>query len=480
MLLLAASLALHAGSASVLVVEHDRLSPAEQVLAITAQGLANQKSLRVWMRTGGIGALLEPRVGASVATPWEVVDSIRPRVRGVIVYRLGTPSLNVATSLCGPLNAVALDESLLAEAAKHRLTVLRDVRGQNEQDLLAAEPSLFARGIAVEQVLDKPSHLRDLAVARHAFTFDSPTSAWRTQVARQLGPNAKVYGWGRDEFTWIADLARGGAVGVPADWSLNLSALQHMKVPIRRPKYAKIPKPKTPHRTIAFVISDGDNIQWLGGNFALDRGFWASPHRGKIPISWEVAPILADDAPAILGYLYKTATKNDDFITGPGLPSYTFPHEQPNMPQLASLAETLLKRSDLQVVSILNDNAGSPSETVPILDLKQVTGVIYKDYSPYNRRKGELLRHKGKICICYRFLLWEGLTGIDDLVKQVQGMHEDPTNVDSYALINVHAWSFGKMGGPMEATHQVIQKLGQSARVVTASQLVEEVTKLAR
>ena len=42
----------------------------------------------------------------------------------------------------------------------------------------------------------------------------------------------------------------------------------------------------------------------------------------------------------------------------------------------------------------------------------------------------------------------------------------------SYALVNVHAWSFGDIGGPMEAVKRTIDALPPGTRVVTAGDLL--------
>jgi hypothetical protein len=118
------------------------------------------------------------------------------------------------------------------------------------------------------------------------------------------------------------------------------------------------------------------------------------------------------------------------------------------------------------------------SEIGPFLRLPEVDGAIYTDYSPYNRRQGQVWTERGKVCLAYRFVLWNGLTEIPQLVEQVQAMPQDPTTLGSYALINVHAWSFRDIGGPMEAIAQVIQSLPKGTRVVSATQLLEDVTRL--
>ncbi len=78
--------------------------------------------------------------------------------------------------------------------------------------------------------------------------------------------------------------------------------------------------------------------------------------------------------------------------------------------------------------------------------------------------------YRGKPCVAYRFLLWEGLQGIDDLVGAIGGM---PTEGERFALVNVHGWSYGSLGGPMEAVRQVVDRVPANTKVVTANQLLD-------
>ena len=155
---------------------------------------------------------------------------------------------------------------------------------------LARYRAQFARRIAVEQANDKPGHLRDFAVAHRAFTYATADPTFRTQVAKALGPQALVYGWGDDEYRWVSGLSRANATGGPADWCVNLSALQKLPAGrLRRPR-RPLPETKEGTRTIAFVVSDGDNLQWLCGNFVGNARYWDSPLRGTFPMTWEAAP----------------------------------------------------------------------------------------------------------------------------------------------------------------------------------------------
>ena len=143
-------------------------------------------------------------------------------------------------------------------------------------------------------------------------------------------------------------------------------------------------------------------------------------------MTWELSPLLADVAPRVLQYLYATAQDTDGFVTGAGVPGYNYPHFQPDPAALARQAAPLLRESDLPYVSVLNANEGSLAETAPLLELAEVEGVLYKDFAPYNRSGGKLYWHRGKPCLSYRFLLWEGLMSPEDVARETAKLPAAP------------------------------------------------------
>ena len=483
---------------------------AEQILLASLQGLVNRHKASLWVAAGGMHAIIldelrqEKLSIRDLPDVWSALDVLCPENSTAILCDLNSPSLNVATSIAGLRDALITSPSLTNRLAEIGVRVSLDVRQWTEAQCFNEFHSQFARGQAVHQSPNKTPHLRDWAVANRLFTFYEPTSVKRSEWISQLGPNPLVYGWGADEHDYVRDVSRGGGVVIPSDWCLNLSAYPHLL-----PQPATLPSersgasgnPLTPHnfsrkaihtsspalaeplrpqeRLVAFVVSDGDNIQWLMGQFARHPGFWASPVRGQIPVTWEIAPILGEIAPRVLDWLQRTATVQDDFIAGPSGHGYYFPHHAPNRAALARTTGVQMAQAGLGLVSLLN-SGGDFQELVPLMSEISVQGVLYKDYAPYHKRKGQRSWINGKPCLAYRHLLWDNMEGADpdSVAAALNSLPPDPElNNAAVALVNVHAWSFKNVGGPLGAIQRTVNQLNPDVQVVTATTLFNRLNR---
>ncbi|MCU0522620.1 MAG: hypothetical protein MUF84_18245 [Anaerolineae bacterium] len=473
------------------VVDPERLSPAEQTLALTLQGLVAERSEAIWIQDGGMYALvLDDLVAEGVTTQqagsvWDLLSTFRDAVAGMVLYDLGTDSINVATSLCGPLQAVAVDGSLQTKAEAAGLEVLADVRGMDEVAAFAEYGALFtsaaeAEGrpaLLIEQAESKNAHLRDFAVARRAFTVYDLESDDHMRIATALGPDLTAFGWGPDEYAWIHQISSEGGIGLAADWSRNLSVLQRVPATLPERPHPTVRPAKEGERIVAFVMSDGDNIQWMGGQFVTAEGFWANPHRGEFAMTWEMAPLLAEVFPRALARFYAEASRGraiDDFVVGPSGVGYAFHNYLPDRVAFARRTAAAMRATDLRVTTMLNANGGM-EQSVELLAQPEIMGVIYKDWSPYNAKEGRIYWYEGKPCVSYRYILWDPLpkNSPEGVAAAIANLPASPqTDQNSYALINVHAWSFGDIGGPMEAVARTIELLPPKTRVVTAEELI--------
>ena len=120
------------GLTTLWVVDPDALSPPEQTLVLTLQGLVADNPSAIWVKEPGMNALILEdlrREGVALREASSVGDllaTFAADVEGMVLYELETDSINVATSLCGPLRAVAVDNSLRDTAEAAGLPVLAD------------------------------------------------------------------------------------------------------------------------------------------------------------------------------------------------------------------------------------------------------------------------------------------------------------------------------------------------------------------
>lgn len=465
------------------VTDPSALDAAERALLASLQGQVNRSEAALWVDGGGFNRIIPAELeeeGARVvrdAQLWELVVLHRDAFDGAILCDVADRSLNVAFSLAGVRRALVLDASLEKRAKQLGLRLEADVRAQDEVSAYQRWRPLFARGLLAEQPPAKPLPLRDLLVARGAFVFSDVSPERRTDFVRELGPQGIVLGWGKNEFEFVRDVSRGGGAAVPSDWALNLSALALLDTDIPARPRPPTPAPVQPgERIIAFVMSDGDNVQWLLNSFTEEgRGWWASPRRGRIPMTWEMAPLLAELAPRVLAWFYSRATAGggDDFVAGPSGHGYFFPGVAGrDLPALAQQAARASLRAQLPFVTVLNAG-GSMDDARAFLAQPGVHGVLYKDYAPYNREKGRILWQDGKPAVSHRFLLWQPQpeNSPEGVARAVAALPADPANdPGSYALVNVHAWSWKDIGGPMEAVKRTVDRLPPETRVVTVGE----------
>lgn len=441
----------------------------EAAMVNSIQGIANRRGPLVWQSGGGMTKLFIEQMKAEgwterkAKSPWDLVDVFKQDIKGAVEVLDDVSNLNEAATTAGLADAVVVPVSYIGEAKKRGLMTIVKV---------STKPSME---IAVEQPNDKAGFLRDYAIKHRAKCFWSKDSADRAKNLQGLSSIPLIFGWGPDEYEWICDISKVGGSGVAADWCSNLSAMESLGGKIQKlPKTKKEAEPKKGERIVAFVLSDGDNIQWLTGGMPLEETFYANKNRGSFKMTWEVCPMLATLAPRVLDYFYSNATPMDGFIAA-GVPAYSYPHLLQDRKAQAKQAQPYIKKSNLRVVGLLNTNDGDLNEVKDILNLPEVDAVLYKDYAPYHRRNGAVWWHKGKPCISYRYSLWEGMAGASpqELADKIAKLPADPqNNIDSYTLITVHAWSYGKIGGPINAVKQTVDLLPKGTRVVTAPELV--------
>jgi GxGYxYP putative glycoside hydrolase C-terminal domain len=139
-----------------------------------------------------------------------------------------------------------------------------------------------------------------------------------------------------------------------------------------------------------FLITDGDNIQWMLGDFQSDPRWFASPHRGSLSLGWGISPTLLDLALSVMRWYYDNAG-SDWFMVGPSGGGYLYPSRYPGAdlaPHTARLPDAM-DRADLGVVQIIDfDSFDDTRLWSTYLRRPAIEGLIYLEYSRYGHPQG--------------------------------------------------------------------------------------------
>jgi hypothetical protein len=335
-------------------VSHNRVGFAEGVLLHTVAGLvaydtrARNSGELVWIGLSGASSYDEwlerylarqgvPREPGELGV-WDLVDRYRARgiIRGYVLYSqergerplyaVGATdeSVNVATALGPLLYTVAVEESLEKQAREHGLECVLDVRGKGERWLWDTYGPRFAAGILARQ--DPKSFVVRSEIAAYRAMVVSGTGPLYEDALARLHPGSPNLGWGLGgEDTQTGPSSRYACFQTATNWCVNLpllssgaTGLEYPLKPFTPPADASAGPEPADTRYVAFVLTDGDNVQWLMLNFCKGQEasqYWACPERGRLPFGWTVPAMdLLQVCPYTLDYLRDTASPRDDLI----------------------------------------------------------------------------------------------------------------------------------------------------------------------
>ncbi len=389
---------------------------------------------------------------------WGAVSAFSQHISGFVVANLTDGSVNAAVAVCAVNGTIGVTAGNAARARALGLAQVADVRGRGLDWVLATfgTQSFSARVTMIQD--PAKTGMSDWAIAARAlpwFVPDANASAGpAAAIWRALTPPFAALGWGPDERGTVYAASRAGGGVVASDWAQNLDALSAYDVPAFAPPPPPPPPPSPPARrhTAAFLMSDGDNVQWLLGGFATDAKYWGSPDRGSVPMGWTVSAALADLAPAALHYLRRTAAPADALVAGLSGFAYLYPDEAGwHTPTTAALSLAFADKAALAYANVMTNAATlSPEAADAFLPPGgPLRGLFHYQYADYSGDHGAIAFSKtaGLPIIGARFNLWGDGTGGADFKNVEQAAlalalaPRDPTVADGYSLIVVHAWS---------------------------------------
>jgi len=414
----------------------------------------------------------------------EVVARLRDLriVRGYALYRADRSDrglheagpmdvgANVATSLAGKLGAVVVSERLESRFRALGLRRLFDARGVTEDECLARYGRwLSRRGMGLAD--PKTRNARSLMIALNMAVVSGQGPAYEQALSR-CEPDTPVLGWGCGTEDGITiPSSRWGLFQTATNWCHNLTVLASEREAEsrsvgRRPAEGRVlPRlPSAGRHFACLTLTDGDNIQWLMGNFAggtEGRYYYANPRRGAVPFTWGLpAPGLALLSPRTLAEVLDTATPRDDFVMYSG-GGYFYPDlygaARPEARALELHAERLRGHCDATGIRILAFNfqdwdseAAQRACQVFAQRIPGLLGILAFQYYPYSGGEGRILWVDGAkgdrvpVVSC-RYTVWAETGRPRDstpaaIAAALNQLPVEPGGTFSWVL--VHAWSY--------------------------------------
>ncbi len=484
----------------------------------------------VWVTTddpdveGWYARLLERRPAFELRgefAPWDLVDRYHKQgiIKGYLLYRADRSrgeinghrkeldcSVNVATSLAGILDGVIVEEGLEAEAKRHGLALLLDTRGKSQTWCFQTYRDRFNRRLLCTQDPRKPN-VRDLAIAQQALTIygaDEPLN----DVMKWLEPPAPVLGWnGGDEFEATRASTVQGHFQTASDWCMNLPVLMagsgsspQSRVRAFDPRGIAWNDSRS---AVSFILTDGDNVQWLEGDFFRNPSFWADPARGRIPFGWSSCfAHLSQLCPPAIDYAASSQTANDRFIEWGGGYYYPdlFARSRANRWELLALQArrtwSRMQVNNTRVVAFNMAKTGSADALMAYQvfagETDGLLGILAFQYAPYEGGAGATYWVKDKRgvdvpVVTARYSIWghtnqRPRSGTPAKIAREIGenINADPARLD---WVIVHAWShFRKASGtdenaenlPAKREHEPGAARGYTPAVWCAERLPEK------
>jgi len=402
------------------------------------------------------------------------------KVTGYILCTAKSSSVNVAISLSGLLNAVAIPSDLEQTAINAGLTMKLDVRGKDENWALTTYGAQFNKNIATYQncLDDRALFMGDYSSFAGALQFwdNAANGALSTNVFGRMNIGAAIFGYVPSEYETVDQLSKKSLVLHPSDFSPNLSTLSNIPV--------VLPKQKDPIKrfevvpnvhTVCFVMSDGDNIQWLSGS-SDNTNNWGSPDRGRLNLGWTVSPAFAELAPVMYKKYLQNALTTDEgrnqLLAGPSGRGYFFPSDFPNLANECKLLNEYMKKADLSIVNILDVDVAAHNPT-EYLKQSNIDALFYYTYGAnYTGMNGKISWYKDKPSIGGRYTLWGTLSSPESLAANLNKASTNILAEAGYSLIPVHVWS-----RDVDDILDCIKRLGPNVRVVAPDEFVWLVRK---
>lgn len=468
------------------VISEDNMTNEEKTMIATLQGLISNKSEKqiyilspsepdyeIWLKD--LKTIYNVKY-KTIKDPWKLIDIFNSYIDGYVLYsNVKSPSINNACTLASLKNSVAIEESIESIINKHGITNL--IQDCINTDKYWAYNNLWNSGlnhsIVIELPSDKFTSLRDYAIMSKSLIFyedNLSDTSLRETIFNSMDDGGHILGWGPDEYTNVSIASKYGVDIIAADWSYNISVLSSY------PSTPKTQKSNTEFidedgvHYVTFIMSDGDNQQWLlGSNYSV-KNWFGSPYRGNFNLGWSISPSIYYLAPTVFDKYYKSASHSkysDNFVVPASGNGYMYPSKFPfeKLDDYTKRLNEYMAIVDQHYLLILDDDAFYKKDLWDkYTNNSNINGLLYLNYYKNNSYEGKIVWSNNKPVVSCRDLLWGGLEDEIELINNINTRvnlgYTDIKNPNSYTFVYVHVWS-----NTMDNVNDVISKLNKNSKV---------------
>lgn len=411
---------------------------------------------------------------------------------GYILTDTGDESVYVAITLAHHLNAVVVTPTNVAAAERAGLSLVLDVSGYDDAWLKKSEYfDLLNTEVAVEQPANMAPKMIDYAVMTGCYInfYDGTEINRHNAMFDFLDDGAVVLGWNNTlgEYDTVKSFSEMNVCMIPSDHAYNVSTLSGFERAgkVNQEQYAEEKSyavEDEKRHTVCFIMSDGDNMQWMLNDFSSSR-WYGSDLRGLFPMTWGLPALLGDLAHPMYMYYMNTQESSDEFIMQLSGLGYTFPSKW-DADERDAMAERLgdtMAARGIKYMNLLDDQGFTEQNLHSFTQQDGIEGIFYTDYANYAGYHGKIMWVDDKPVVSARYRLWSGPEdgSLEAIARGINNAPADVRNEQAYTFVIVHAWSgmnsngdFSGGGSSMEAVDELILMLDDNVDVVTASEFM--------
>lgn len=429
--------------------------------------------------------------------PWELISRFKGAINSKFVLytsasqddkgnRDWNTSINRATVVASVDHYLMISNNLKEEAINHGLTQARDVSSSTTKQIFDEYKNRLNKKMLINQS-PYTFALRDYAIASKSMTGylekdEEITPGIQNEVSSWVDNNAPILGWTENELQWVEKESQHNLVVLASDHCNNLSFYSHYNIDrcFQQKQRPEVQAQNGKHY-LAIVMSDGDNLQWMQGDF-FGNNWYGNPYRGCFPITWTMTPSALDANPSILDKLYNNMTNKDHFISGPSGYGYINMAKYGDKDTFGKYTANYMHDCDLQYINFLDSTPDATYQALePVMKQSQVKGAVWSLKNYYIEGHGSVDWINDKPIVSMRETLWEREDKPDteqyyraeNVAARINNYPTDISKIDAYTVLVAHAWSNGKM----DKINDFVAKLDSHVELVTVDQLLTMVSK---